>query len=75
MCLLWEERFASEQPEGRIALRSFLFSFQNSDHHLDRIAVDLRRSNAARHRMPVSFRDNDTDDPMQWTVEYVHLLE
>lgn len=71
----WEERFASEAPEGRLAIRSFLFSFQNSDHHLDRFAIDLRRADPARYRLPVYFRDNDTDDPMQWTVEYARLLD
>lgn len=70
----WEERFASEKPGGRLAIRNFLFSFQNSDHHLDRLGIDLRGANTPRYRPPVFFRDNNTDDPMQWTVEVAHLL-
>ncbi|MEL6614090.1 MAG: PAN domain-containing protein [Bacteroidota bacterium] len=71
----WEERFASERPRGRIAIRSFLFSFQNSDHHLDRFTIDLRGANTPRYRHPVSFRDNNLDDPMQWSVEYATLVD
>ncbi|MEM6325836.1 MAG: PAN domain-containing protein [Bacteroidota bacterium] len=71
----WEERYATERPEGRLAIRSFLFSFQNSDHHLDRLGIDLRQANTPRYRAPVNFRDNNLDDPMQWTVEYARLID
>lgn len=71
----WEERFVDERPTGRTAIQSFLFSFQNSDHHLDQVGIDLRGADTPRYRAPVHFRDNNLDDPMQWTVEYALLID
>ncbi len=55
-------------PEGSVMLQGFEFAFGNSDHHLHGIGVTL--GDRLRH---VMFRDQGTDDPMQWAVSYAVL--
>lgn len=55
-------------PRERIdALQGFEFTFTNSDHHLLELALNPDGSGSA------SFRDNNLDDPMQWSATYVSL--
>lgn len=60
------------------AFQGFTFSFGNSDHHLERVAIDLFHAGSESRATawpPVFFRDGRPDDPMQWAVEYVTLRE
>ena len=68
-------RHVAARPTSRMALQGFTFSFSNSDHHLEQVAVDLASaSDAPVARVhPVYFKDNNWDDPMQWAVEFVTL--
>ena len=49
------------------ALQGFEFTFNNSDHHLLGLGVNGSGGNE------VLFRDNNRDDPMQWSATYVTL--
>lgn len=51
----------------KVALTGFLFHFGNSDHHLEKFAVDLKPNAGARS---VEFQDSDEGDPIQWFVDY-----
>lgn len=55
-------------PPSRIdALQGFEFTFNNSDHHLLGIGVN------GNGRGDIFFQDNNTDDPIQWSVAYLTL--
>lgn len=55
-------------PPSRIdALQGFDFTFNNSDHHLLSFAVNGDGNGGFR------FQDNNTDDPIQWSVTYLTL--
>lgn len=60
-------------PAGRVALQSFFFTFMNSDHHLQRVKIDLKDRDG--EWTGTRFGDSDRGDPMQWTVEYVTLKD
>lgn len=45
----------------------------NSDHHLQRVMIDLKDRKGLW--TGAQFRDSDTGDPMQWTVEYGTLKD
>ena len=64
---------AYRPPEGRVALQGFFFTFMNSDHHLQRVMIDLKDREGLW--TGAQFRDSDTGDPMQWTVEYGTLKD
>jgi hypothetical protein len=63
---------------GPIALRGFAMRFNNNDHHLLGFGLHLRGmpvfpgQNGAPAD-PITFQDNDLDDPIQWFVEYSTL--
>ncbi|RZJ79137.1 MAG: hypothetical protein EOO47_11710 [Flavobacterium sp.] len=59
-----------------MALRGFVLRFNNSDHHLLGIGIHINgmpkfpgQHNGAE-TLPVTFQDNNTDDPIQWYVDY-----
>lgn len=54
----------------KVALRGFRFTFGNSDHHLKAIGVRLQ---AGSRNDPVLFQDNETDDPVAWSVDYAKM--
>src|SRR5690606_28266808 len=55
-------------PPSRIdALQGFEFTFNNSDHHLLGLGVNAGGDGG------VLFQDNNTDDPIQWSVAYLTL--
>jgi len=56
---------------GLAILRGFRFRFTNSDHHLQRFAVDLSPTTDIRLR----WRDINGDDPFDWWVSYLILNE
>lgn len=45
----------------KVVLTGFLFHFGNSDHHLEKLAVDLKPKAGARS---VEFQDSDEGDPI-----------
>ena len=49
------------------ALQGFEFTFNNGDHHLLSLAVNPRATGTG------TMRDNNTDDPMQWSATYLSL--
>lgn len=51
------------------ALQGFEFTFDNSDHHLLTLAVNADD----RGRRVFAFQDNNRDDPLHWTVNYLTL--
>jgi len=61
-----EER-VSRTP-GMALLQSFEFRFQNGDHHLQRVSLDLD-DDAVLAR----FRDHDGNDPFTWMTEFAIL--
>ena len=62
------DRQRRQRPPSRIdALQGFEFMFTNSDHHLLGLGVNPSGNG------DVLFQDNNTDDPMQWTMAYVTL--
>ena len=72
-------RHTTERPASPLALQDFLFTFGNSDHHLERTAVDLANTGSDTRQpnwpTPVFFKDANWDDPMNWAVEYVTLRD
>lgn len=55
-------------PPSRIdALQGFEFTFNNGDHHLLALGVNGRGNG------DIVFQDNNTDDPIQWSVAYLTL--
>lgn len=57
-----------QRPPSRIdALQGFEFTFTNSDHHL--LGLGVNGSGGG----DVFFQDNNTDDPLQWSVAYLTL--
>lgn len=60
-------RDAARVPPGRAVLSGFSFSFLNSDHHLLTLMVSTLEGGMGR------FRDNNEDDPVRWSIEYVAL--
>ncbi len=65
-------RSEASQPRlpGPALLQSFEFKFQNGDHHIQRISVDLDED-----LVLARFRDQDGNDPFSWMVEYSVLRE
>lgn len=62
------DRQRRQRPPSRIdALQGFEVMFTNSDHHLLGLGVNPSGNGG------VLFQDNNTDDPMQWTLAYVTL--
>ena len=62
------DRQRRQRPPSRIdALQGFEFMFTNSDHHLLGLGVNPSGNG------DVLFQDNNTDDPMQWTMAYLTL--
>jgi hypothetical protein len=53
---------------GTALLQSFEFRFQNGDHHLQRISLDLDEDEVL-----VRFRDQDGNDPFTWMTEFAVL--
>lgn len=60
-------RDAARVPPGRAVLSGFSFSFLNSDHHLLTLTASTLNGGMGR------FRDNNEDDPVRWSIEYVAL--
>lgn len=60
------------QPNEKSVIQGFLFTFDNSDHHLMRFMTSLNPANisAPRH---VAFQDGDVDDPKRWFIKYINL--
>ena len=56
------------RPAGVALLQSFDFRFLNGDHHLQRIGIDLTGG-----RVFVRFRDQDANDPFEWSVKFSTL--
>lgn len=62
------DRQRRQRPPSSIdALQGFELMFTNSDHHLLGLGVNPSGTGG------VLFQDNNTDDPMQWTVAYLTL--
>jgi len=55
-------------PAGQAVLQGFRLRFSNSDHHLERFAVDLHDNRIRTH-----WRDGDANDPYTWWVSYATL--
>jgi hypothetical protein len=53
---------------GTALLQSFEFRFQNGDHHLQRISLDLDDDEVLAR-----FRDQDGNDPFTWMTEFAIL--
>jgi hypothetical protein len=62
-----------------MALRGFSFRFNNSDHHMLGVGVHFwgmpsfpgQRGGSAES--PITYQDNNFDDPIQWIVDYTLL--
>ncbi|TKC01174.1 hypothetical protein [Pedobacter cryotolerans] len=61
---------------GPIAYRGFVLRFNNSDHHLLGFGIHIHgmtkfpgQLNGAE-TLPITYQDNNTDDPIQWYVDY-----
>jgi hypothetical protein len=50
------------------ALQGFEFRFDNRDHHLLEIGINLDRADEV-----IAFQDNNRDDPIYWSVDYAEL--
>ncbi|MEP0915824.1 hypothetical protein NC981_03270 [Leptolyngbya sp. DQ-M1] len=50
---------------GRAVIQGFSFEFTRDDHHLRDFKVDLQNNQVA-----INFRDNNLDDPVNWSVDY-----
>ena len=50
-------------------LRGFEFNFRNGDHHIKEIGVVLPPGHSG-----VAFRDDNGDDPFDWTIQYADLI-
>ncbi|HRK72521.1 MAG TPA: hypothetical protein PLA85_13110, partial [Micropepsaceae bacterium] len=63
-------RTEGDRPvEGEnIGLRGFRFFFENSDHHLKDLKVQLTNTGT-----PAKIGDSDGEDPFAWAVDYVVL--
>jgi hypothetical protein len=48
-------------------MTGFRFEFLNSDHHLLRVMASTRDGGMAH------FQDNNTDDPVRWSIDYAML--
>lgn len=63
---------------GAIALRGFAMRFNNNDHHLLGLGLHLNGmatfpGQRGASDDPITFQDNNRDDPIQWFVEYSSL--
>lgn len=53
-------------------IRGFSFSFQNGDHHIQRIGVN--HTGGTSYNFYTTYRDDNGDDPYTWWVKYLTLL-
>ena len=61
---------------SNLAYKSFFMRFNNADHHLLGLGVHLlgySGGSNVRDNNAITYRDNDTDDPINWIVDYVNL--
>lgn len=64
---------------GPMALRGFSFRFNNSDHHILGIGVHFWGMQRFPGQLswadetPITYQDNDNDDPIQWIIDYTLL--
>jgi hypothetical protein len=58
---------AAVPATGLPVIRGFNFTFNNSDHHLLGVGINLADGGS------VTFQDNNLDDPMRWQVDYAVL--
>lgn len=61
-----------------MAIRGFSFRFNNSDHHMLGVGVHfwgmpLFPGQRGSAESPITFQDNNFDDPIQWVVDYSTL--
>lgn len=65
-----------QQPtNGHLVYRGFVFRFNNSDHHLLGMGIHLNGmppfpGQRADATAPITWQDNNRDDPLQWYVDY-----
>lgn len=60
---------------GNLAYRGFVMRFNNSDHHLLGMGIHINGmpifpGQRASSDFPVTYQDTNTDDPIQWYVDY-----
>ena len=64
------ESGAAPAVPDKAALEGFHFHFGNSDHPIHSFGVDLQPDRTSES---ILFQDNNRDDPIQWSVDYVTL--
>lgn len=57
------------EPGKKFVLQAVSFSFLDGDHHLQHLGVEYR----ANGQLRVHFKDDNRDDPYNWSVTYCYL--
>ena len=63
---------------GPFAIRGFSFRFNNADHHMLGVGVHfwgmpLFSGQRGSAESPITYQDNNSDDPIQWIIDYTLL--